>query len=45
MSELSYVGLWNCCFEIIRDNVFELIYKIWFVFIVFLKYEDKMLIV
>lgn len=45
MSESSHVGLWNCCLEIIRDNVPESTYKTWFVPIVPLKYEDKTLIV
>lgn len=45
MSESSHVGLWNCCLDIIRDNVPESTYKTWFLPIVPLKYENKTLFV
>lgn len=45
MTESNHTGLWNCCLDIIRDNVPESTYKTWFAPIVPLKYEDKTLIV
>ena len=44
MSEQNYVGMWNRCLEIIRDNVPAQTYKTWFIPIKPLKYEDKTLV-
>lgn len=45
MIENDYVVLWGCCLNFIRDNVLEMIFKMWFEFIVLFKYEDKVLII
>lgn len=43
MNKVDYVGLWHQCLEIIRDNVPEQTYNTWFVPIVPVKYEDRVL--
>ena len=43
MSEINHTGLWNCCLDIIRDNLPEQTYKTWFTPIKPLKYEDNTL--
>ena len=43
MSEINHTGLWNCCLDIIRDNLPEQTYKTWFTPIKPLKYENNTL--